>query len=451
MRRWWEALGRSNGERVVRSLLLFTIFAVPFGAVLLLSESRAAVAGTYNSFAVPKLYLLEPVIVVTAVLWAWFRPAVGRRLSPYKPLLGVLALAAVSFIWAPYPLLAATTFGHLFVAFLLLYVLADEFRDRTFLLTAAWTLTASAAIQVLWVIGQFTVNHDFGAQLIGESVLRPDIQGVAKIGVGGEPHVRGYGTFPHPNPLAAFLAVAIFWVGTVIFWPARKRPLLSTLLLGGLLGLLAAGLALTFSRAALVLVLLNGLLVILFSLRKWRRLPIGAAVAIGAFLVAIILLWQPLSDRGTLESSQETGISNRAVGYEVASNAIQNRPLGVGAGNFVVTIDQLRTGLPDYQHQPAHNAFLLAVAEIGILSGALLVWFLLRTGWIFHTLRVKDRRQNAVNFTLFVLAGTFIGLSLVDHFFWSLPQGLWLVVIVLAAVISRIPRHRWEDHPAAKP
>lgn len=438
--RGWSALGSDAPERIIRLLLLAILFALPFGAVILLSESQAAVAGSYNPFAVPKVYVIEPVIVLTAILWAWHRPTVGGRLHPYKPLLGVLALAAVSFWWAPYPLLAATAFGHLFVAFLLLYLLAHEFRDTKFFYQAAWVLTASVSVQAMWGIAQFAANHDFGAQLIGESALDSARLGVAKIALAGEAHIRAYGTFPHPNLFAAYLATAIFCVGTVIFRPSKRRHAAAlNVLLGLLLGLLGAALLLTFSRAALILVVVNGLLVILFSVRKWHRLPPAAGIAAIIFLAAAALLWQPLSGRTTLESSQETGVSNRVTGYQIAVDAVQNRPLGVGAGNFVPAIDELRSGLPDYQHQPAHNALLLATAEVGLLGGALLIWFVVRTGVLFHRVRPRDRRTNTVNFSLFMLAGTLLGLGLVDHFFWSLPQGLWLVALVLAAVISRIP------------
>lgn len=438
--RGWLALGADAPERLIRLLLLAILFALPFGAVVLLSESQAVVAGTYNPFAVPKLYLVEPLIVATAILWAWRRPNVGGRLHPYKLPLGVLALAAVSFWWAPYPLLAAVTFGHLFVAFLLLYLLAHEFRDRKFFYRAVWVLTASVSVQAAWGIAQFAADHDFGAQLIGESVLQPTLQGVAKIAMGGEAHVRAYGTLPHPNLFAAYLATAIFAVGTAIFWPSKHRhAAILNIALGLLLGLLGAALLLTFSRAALILVIVNGLLVILFSIRKWRRLPLAAGIAAVIFVLAAAALWQPLVGRTRLESSQETGVSNRVIGYEIAVDAIQNRPLGVGAGNFVSAIDQLRGGLPDYQHQPAHNAFLLAAAEVGWLGGVFLLWFVARTGWLFHRLRPRDRRANTINFSLFMLAGTLLGLGLVDHFFWSLPQGLWLVAVVLAAIISRIP------------
>jgi O-antigen ligase len=366
-------------------------------------------------------------------------------------LLGVLALAAISFWWAPYPLLAVVTFGHLFVAFLLLYMLAREFRDRRFFAQAAWVLTTSVTVQAVWAIAQFTANHDFGAQLIGESVLRPDLHGVAKIVYYGQQHIRAYGTFPHPNLFAAYLAAAIFAVGTVIFWPSkRSRATLWNVLAGVLLGLLGATLILTFSRVALILVVVNGLLVILFSLRKWRRLPPAAGIAAVLFVLTAAVCWQPLVGRTTLESPQETGVSNRTVGYEIARDAIEGRALGVGAGNFVPAIDELRVDVPDYQHQPAHNTLLLLTAELGFLGGLLAVWFLVRTGWLFHRLQPRDRRINTINFSLFMLAGTLVGISLVDHFFWSLPQGLWLVMIVLAAIISRIPEPTFEDHPAPR-
>lgn len=442
--RSWSALGRTDADRMVRLLLLVIMFCLPFGAVVFLDGSSAEIA---NQFTVPRIYLIEPLIMGTALLWAWNKPEVSRHLHPYKPLLGILALAAVSFWWAPSAVLAAITFTHLFVAFLLLYMLTHELRDKHFFIQATWTLVASASVQAAWSIGQFTLGHDFGTQLIGESALDASRRGVAKITAFGETHIRAYGTLPHPNLLAAYIATALFAVGTVVFWPAPKRSWRREAGYAALLVLLGTALLLTFSRSALLLVMVNGGLVVLFSLRRWRRLPIAAAIGAVAFLLAAALLWQPLSGRTVLESSQETGVSNRLVGYEVALQAAQGRPLGVGAGNFVPAIIEFRGDLPDYQRQPAHNAFLLVIAELGWLAGALLIWFLVRTGWLFHRLRPRSRRDNMTNFSLFMLSGTLIGISLVDHFFWSLPQGLWLVAVVLAAVISRIPPKTFHGEP----
>ena len=49
-----------------------------------------------------------------------------------------------------------------------------------------------------------------GFWFLGESILGPEIPGVAKIVVAGGKILRAYGTFPHPNILAAFLLLGLF-------------------------------------------------------------------------------------------------------------------------------------------------------------------------------------------------------------------------------------------------
>lgn len=433
-------LGTSPLERIVRSLLLLLIFLLPFGAALLLSESQADVAGRYNQFAVPKLYAIEVLALVASGLWLVLR-GFAQPARPFRHLIVVVGLAGLSFLWAPYPLLAAVTAGHLATALLLLYVLSYEFRDRRFLGLAFWTLTASAAVQALWALGQFTLGRDFGAQLIGESDLAANAQNVAKLADG---HIRAYGTLPHPNLLAAFLATAIFWVGTVIFWPFAKRDRWRQGAYAGLLVVLGSALLLTFSRVALALTAINGLLVALFSYRKWHRLPTAAGVAAIATLIVALLLLPQLMNRTTLESPQETGVSNRIAGIRLANTMIADRPLGVGAGNFVVAAPELRE-LPAYQYQPTHVTPLLIGAELGGVAMLLVLWFVAKLGWAFHFLKPRDRRENTLNFALFALAGACVAMGLADHFFWSSVQGLLLITIITAAVISRLPASRFRD------
>lgn len=424
-------------ERVVRGLLLAIIFLMPFSVVIILSQGHAEVAGRYNQFAVPVVYPLEFLIAATAVIWAVLR----RRtitLWPYRQLIVVAALAALSVNWAPYPFLAAVTATHLIVGLSLLVMLAAEFRDRTFLTYAVWMLTGTAALQAAWGITQFLVGHDLGLQRLGEGVLSTTTPNVAKVWDAG-PHVRAYGSLPHPNLLAAYLVAAIFWVGTVIFWPFKNRPNLLQTAYTSLLILLGAGLILTFSRVALLITLINGILVVLFCYRRWHRLPRTAAIAAIGVLVVAALALPELMGRTAVQSSQETGVTNRTAGYQLAVQMINDRPAGVGAGNFVLAAPELKNELPAYQYQPAHNVPLLIGAELGGIAVALVIWFLVRIGWLFHYLKPRDKRQNTLNFSLFALSGTFIAMGMTDHFFWSLPQGLWLACLVAAAVISRIP------------
>ncbi len=433
-------------ERILRSALLLVLFCMPLGVVVLVAGDAGAVAGLPNTFVVPKLYLLEGLIAACFALWLALRRPGWQVLRPYAGLVAVVGVAALSTWWAPDALLATTAALHLAAALMLLVMLAAEFRDGDFARAAGWTLAAAALLQAGWGIAQYLLQHDLGLQRLGESVLGPQVGGVAKLDTAAGKEIRAYGSLPHPNVLAAYLAVAIFWVGTVILWPAevirsqiRRRFYwyqagLALLLLG-----LSAGLLLTFSRAAILITAVNGALVIFFALKRWKRLPLGAAAAaIGFFAIALLLLPQYQS-RSNFESANETGLSNRAAGLKLAASMISDRPLGVGAGNFVPAAAEIRSDLPSYQYQPVHNAPLLIGAELGAIPMLLVLAFVVRVGLLFHRLRPQKKVANSLNFSVFALAGAFIAMGMTDHFFWSLPQGLWIVAAVAAAVISRIP------------
>ena len=458
MKTFWRKLGASRTERTVRALLLLVVFLLPIGSVLILSEARSEVAGARNSFAVPVLYAIELLIVAAALLWARLRPRTdGSNQGPnqgpngtsglYMPLLGLIGLAAAATLWAPWPFLAGIGLVHLFVAFLFVYVLAHEFRDRAFFEKALWTLTAGAAIQAVWGIGQFLMQRDFGFWWLGESDIAPGRAGVAKFVADGDTYVRAYGSLPHPNLLAAYLSAAAFWVGTVVFWKdgdgkgrKNRRHWLTKLGYVLLLGLLNAGLLVTFSRVAIVATLVGGALVALFSWRRWKRLPWPAAVGALVTLVVALALTPYWQGRTVVESARETGVSNRTVGYGQAAKIIPDQPLGVGAGNFVLAARSLDPGRPAYQYQPVHAVPLLVLTELGLLGGAMLLWFAVRLGRRFHDgTRLgasNDRRQRSIGFTLFTLTGVFTLMSLTDHFFWSLPQGMLLGGVLVAALIA---------------
>lgn len=452
---FWRQLGANRSERTVRAMLLLVIFLLPVGSVFILSEARSEVAGVRNAFAVPVLYAIEFLAVAAALLWARLRPRADGDAGLYVPLLGLLGLAAAATFWAPWPFLAGIGLAHLFVAFLLTYVLAHEFRDRAFLRKAFWALTAGAATQAAWGIAQFLLQRDLGLWWLGESDIAPGRPGVAKLVAGGETYVRAYGSLPHPNLLAAYLSMAAFWVGTVVFWkdgigegrPARRaehRSWQARLGYALLLGLLGAGLLVTFSRVAIVATLLGGALVALFSWRRWKRLPWPAAVGAVITLVVALMLAPYWQGRTVVESPKETGVSNRAVGYEQTAKIVADQPLGVGAGNFVLAARSLDPGRPAYQYQPVHAVPLLVVAELGILGGAMLLWFAVRLGRRFHDGThpgaSNDRQERSVAFMLFAAAGAFALLSLTDHFFWSLPQGLLLGGLLLAGLVATSAR-----------
>lgn len=421
-------------RRLSEALLLISIFCLPFSAVWILSTNLAEVGGAFNTFAVPKIYATEVLVIVASVMAIIARPPKLRGRT--QVLLAVVAGSAASALWSASPLLAFTSFVHLAAALLFLLALTTHLADRSFARRAAMVFVATATVQAVWALAQYGVQHDLGLRWLGESLLNPDIQGVAKVVTDGERHIRGYGSLPHPNVLAAYLSAAIFIAGSWILWPEisrHKRIILSVVLM-----VLGAGLLVTFSRVALILTLVNGSLVIAFTYQRWRRLPREAILAAVAFIAMAAILTQPLMSRATLNSAQETGVTNRTVGYEAALSMAGRQPYGVGAGNFVLEVDRFKPGLPPYQQQPAHNALLLIAAELGVLASLFVLGYIIRLGWRFHRLTPSSQYDDAINLSLFMACGVFIGMGMVDHFFWSLPAGLLLASAAAAAAESRL-------------
>ena len=74
----------------------------------------------------------------------------------------------------------------------------------------------------------------------------------------------------------------------------------------------------------------------------------------------------------------------------------ENRLLGVGLGNFTLTLKKKSNNLANYEIQPVHNLYLLIAAELGILGLILWSLFILKSGlnkllnkkWIFSTSKI---------------------------------------------------------------
>ncbi len=438
-------LGQKPAERWLSWLLAVTVFTLPFSAPLILSSSHSLVAGTPNSFATPAAYLPEILMLVSAVWWWLLRRPQPSQLAPFGWLAAVVVIALVASWWAPYQLLGLVAAGHMLIALAWLVVLANELRRPATAVLVASALVAAVSLQAVWGIAQFVHGRDFGLHKLGESILSADIRGVAKLGWDGVQRIRAYGSLPHPNILAAYVAAGLFTAGAVLLWPDNRRHPRRTWGAAVVCALLAAALLTTFSRVAVVTTAVIGTVVVLYALKGWRRIPPAAGVVAGAGILTLLLLWPGMAGRTALESQRETGITNRAIGYQLAGSMIADRPAGVGAGNFVLAAEELRADLPDYQYQPAHNTLLLAAAELGAVAAVLLIAWLVRLGWLFHQVRPRSSRERIINVSLFGLAGVFLAMSMVDHFFWSTPQGLWLAVLLAAAIISRLPEAEW--HP----
>lgn len=293
-----------------------------------------------------------------------------------------------------------------------------------------------ASIQSVIAVIQYIKQSSIGLNKIGEQVLGLNIAGIAKIVVDGESYVRGYGTFPHPNVLSAFL---VFGTLLAAYFISRETLLKNRLIYAVLLFINILGLTVTFSRGA-YLALGVGLLVFfgiwILKRRQYANQHENDANPLQLITVIVIviiclsfsfLLFKPfLLSRATIsdQSTQERGVyAHRGI-----KMATDNPLFAVGLGQSVIKAqDYSAEQLKPWEKQPPHNYFILAAAEMGILGAVILLWILL-----YHI----KKALTTYNLLLTTILVSFLVLMQFDHYFYTLQQTqllLWVTLGIVAA------------------
>lgn len=341
--------------------------------------------------------------------------------SSLRPVAILLFLAAISIFSAFSIGLAIYNFIRLALLVLFTLSTAKILKTGIVKLENVFAILAGLAVfQSILGILQFIKQSSFGLGILGEPFLDTETGGIAKIVVGGAKILRAYGTFPHPNVLAAFLILGL--CALLYFW-IRKPSIIHGLgMFTVLLGLLFA-----FSRTAWVIAAIVLVGTIIYY-RNWKL-----AVLIAAILAVFLSAFNPYIFPRAQISASEPSVSYRLEYNKLALDLIKQNPLGVGIGNQVLYsvkneiyqkfgMDQV------WQWQPVHNIYLLIASEVGILG--LLAFLIFLSRIIIHN-------SLFIIPTLMLLALLLFGL--VDHFLWTLQPGrlmLWLIIGILMGVSS---------------
>lgn len=316
---------------------------------------------------------------------------------------------------------------------------------------------AIALVQSALALYQFSAQSDLGIQILGEPEIHPAIAGIAKAPIEGLSLIRAYGTFPHPNVLAAFLvfgvvAAAYFYVradwkfhSEIYDWRKGVRANFRVFVANrftyqrifSALGIfvISLGLVFTFSRAGWLAAVFGALtFLFLLVLRGYLR---PALRLLTVFLAVGLVIYSnfgwAIRPRAHV-SVAEPAVVERLAFNEVGLEIIKARPFfGAGIGNQVLYA--VKNGIYErfemdqvYEWQPIHNIYLLLAAEAGL--PALAAFLLLVLSVLYRGLR--DRRVEAAALTAILTAVLLFGLF--DHFFFTLNPGrimLWLIIGLL--------------------
>lgn len=417
---------------ILISLLIISIF-IPFRKVF--GGSFANITGIYSDFTSYSLYLSD--IVVFLLLFLNLRTLRGFRLRNLEFLLAILIFVLGSTYLVSDHFISLHWYVLLrFVELVIIYLLISRI---SFSLKPIFILFAVlGAFESVLALFQFFLQHSIGLTLFRESLLRIDIQGVAKIVSHGTTFIRGYGTLPHPNLLSAFLFTSILFSSYLFIRniSSKLKILFLTLSLVSIIGLL-----ITFSRAGILVTLVFGGLLLIGSTVKHYEIRkqiivyfLILAVALttwGLIIKPFIFTRVTISDQATVE---------RKFYNHVGTEIVRSFPVtGVGIGTSMLHMQQFSSvKLDSWQIQPIHNYYLLMTAEMGIIIALIFIIFLL-----WHLKKLGElywREGNVLHGTLFCIIAGFMFLMLFDHYFYTLVPTQILLWLILGLALREIKK-----------
>lgn len=421
-------------HNALKILALLLLVSIPFGTKKFLS----APAGTVDEITSLFLYGTDILLLFFAACSIW---ALGLRkiFRIFRWTLPLVFLAFLPAFSAPLPATAFVQVSRLAFILFAASSLILAFKDEILSLPAALAaLGTSAAFQALLSVFQFRYNRSLGLQLLGESPISLFTENVGRVWIGDGLFLRAYGTLPHANILAGFLAAGFVSLLALFVWrfrnpPSPRKSLIHLGILSGGVFLIGTGIALSFSRSGWITVLISSclLLFLLFIKREWKTF--GRLFTL-LFLTGVFILaslgWAVVP-RASL-SRTEPSVNLRILYNEIGLSTLQKKPWGAGMGNQVAISESL--GLYEQKgikrlsnHQPVHNLYLLSASEIGVLGSAYLVLLLLIPSY-----KALQRKK----YELLALFSVPLIFGLFDHFLWTLQSGklmLWVLWGILAS------------------
>ncbi len=238
--------------------------------------------------------------------------------------------------------------------------------------------------------------------------------------------LRAYGLAVHPNILASFLMLGVFFSGV---WAIQGRGRWAAVLAGAvaLLGIVATG-----SRVVLVLTLLGSVAAALLVARRHLSGPKLGAVLAGGLLAVLLAAgalqaafpstWERLTNLRDTEA-----VEDRVTFAFVNTVPIieANPALGVGHGAAIVEIGRTWEG-SEVLLLPAHNTYVHVWSELGAPGVVLFI-----AGLVAALGAVAWRGSAAI---LGMLLLCMMGVMLFDYYFWGEPRSQTLLLWVLGAV-----------------
>jgi O-antigen ligase len=277
-------------------------------------------------------------------------------------------------------------------------------------------------LEAVLAVSQMSLGHSLGFELFGEPRLSLDMAGVAKVDLpDGSKILRGYGTFPHPNILGAFLVLSSGFT----VWALKKLDHSSGTRVFLTIGLFLqfVGIFSTFSRSALLALLAGTVYLFLFRTSfhvPWKIFYTGGIALLLAFLTLGFLKPSALIARG-LPTPNDQFIHERLFLLQQERHAFRAQwiyGVGMASYNFWLTTAVPSGTIEPWQYEYPHAVPLAVIGDLGLIGLFLVLLFLAQ---LFLAVQ-KQKRAEMILGMIVLLPFLFL-----DHYLWTVQPGRLLL------------------------
>lgn len=370
----------------------------------------------------PTLYLLDLVwiVLIGSSFLKNYKKIIFKKYFNFRNFL-ILGFVGVNILMAVNPWVAVYKWLRVFQLLITFFYFRKNktlVKESLVKIIPCWIILES-----LLAVAQIAKNGSLNGIFywLGERSFTFNTIGIAQMSVLGRGLVRAYGTFSHPNSLAGFLLVALLlWCW---FKPSALRapPLTGRLFWWvvfwfGFLGIMVSG-----SRTIWILTLGLIFWFLLKNIKKRADIIGLILLVLGVVIFGLRLVNMEYQMSDFLGGWDSDGVSKRIQLNVSGLKMIKESSLfGAGLGNFLVRLPEFQKNNGIFWLQPVHNILILLWSEIGILGLFLVFWFF-----------GENFSRRKINWIFKVIFGVVVVSGMVDHYWLTLPQNVWLLVLVL--------------------
>ena len=375
------------------------------------------VLGIRVDYLSPTLYLLDLIWIGLIISNFQFFHFKRKSIFSFKNLI-VLGFVVINILIAVNPWLVFYKWiriGQILITFFYFRKNKNLIKEKLIKIVPIWIVFES-----LLAVAQMAKNGSLNGIFywFGERSFTFNTIGIAQISVLGRGLIRSYGTFSHPNSLAGFLLVSLLlWY---FFKDKVKKITWYVVFWLGILGILVSG-----SRTIWVLTLGLVLFLVFKNLKNKTNIVGFMLLFLGmvVFVLRLVNMEYQVSD--FLGGWDSDGVTKRVQLNMAGLKMIKESPwFGVGLGNFLVRLPEFQKNNGVFWLQPVHNILILIISEVGILGLGLLIFN-------FQFLIFKNKKIDKIFYLIF---GVILVSGMMDHYWLTLPQNWWLLVLVLGIV-----------------